>query len=821
MKKIFGRLLILSISAIGLAGCSLFDFSEGDVDSNKKEDKIELRDYTQTVIKDESYTFDGEVYLIYDDETEKEVTKDCTFDYSTLDTSKIGNESYFTVHYEGDQYKFSKKAYLNVDYLKLLSIDAVDYTDTVKAKETYVFDGKVMAKYNAIKEKDVTKDANIGTIDTSKAGSKELIISYSEDNVVKTVKKSIEVTKELVSITISGYTPSFEVGQGEYNFNGTITATYSDDSTENITAKAEKTNNVDLSTIGTYVFSATYEYEGIKLTETVEILVTEHIPVLQSIAASNYSTEVNKGSTYSFDGVVMATFDVGSPVDVTSACSFSTISTNSVGNKTLTISYTDPNKSSNKKTTTITVEVVARVTGISANESYKVGVGKSKSLNASVIPAEAKNKGLTYSSSNNSVVTVNSSGTITGVAVGTASITITSVENSSITKVVPITVETIVQDKWTIMIYICGADLESQGGYATKDIKEILGVSGQPDDVNIVIETGGSNSWSLSSSYIVGANSISSNYLGRWYVRGNKLNFVENIDLASMGLTSTYQSFLSWATETYPADNYGVILWNHGGGLDGVCYDELFSDDSLLNSEMKAAHSSVIGSDKFEFVGYDACLMQNMEIADYNAPYFNYQIASQESEAGNGWYYTGWIDDLYADKSTTTLLEAACDTFITSVGSSSDQTLSFLNLNQLSTFKTAFEAYASALNSKLDSKNVDKDTFATYVRNNVKAYSEPGYGGYGQFDVIDFVSKLQSQTNYKVDTSYATAVTNAVSNLVAHNATGTGAGESNGLSLTYKCSKYSSYNASEIGYSNWKTFNNSYGTSSASGGGWY
>ena len=47
----------------------------------------------------------------------------------------------------------------------------------------------ITASYNNGKTKDVTSEADIGTIDTSKAGTKELTISYTEDNVVKTIKK--------------------------------------------------------------------------------------------------------------------------------------------------------------------------------------------------------------------------------------------------------------------------------------------------------------------------------------------------------------------------------------------------------------------------------------------------------------------------------------------------------------------------------------------------------------------------------------------------------------------------------------------------------
>ena len=35
---------------------------------------------------------------------------------------------------------------------------------------------------------------------------------------------------------------------------------------------------------------------------------------------------------------------------------------------------------------------------------------------------------------------------------------------------------------------------------------------------------------------------------------------------------------LAYAAENYPAREYALIIWNHGGGpLEGVCYDELYN----------------------------------------------------------------------------------------------------------------------------------------------------------------------------------------------------------------------------------------------------
>lgn len=831
MKKVFRRLLILSVSLVGLTGCSLADFFGGEVvEEVKEEDKIELRDYTDTAILNSEYTFDGKVYLLYKDESEKEVTRDCTFDYSTLDLSKEGNDSYFTVKYEGEQYIFSKKTYIKVEPLVLKGIDAVDYTDKVKAKETYTFDGKVIATYNNNSTRDVTSEANIDAVDTSKAGEKDLRIFYTEDNVVKSVTKTINVTKELVSITISGYTPSFEVGSGDYTFNGSVIATYSDDSTENVTAKAQITNNVDLSTIGDYEVSASYEYEGVTKSTSVAIQVCEHTPVLQSIAASDYTAEVDKGNTYTFDGKVMATFDVGSPVDVTSACTFGSISTSSVGNKSLKISYTDPNKSTNTKSTTISIQVISRVTGISAEDSYKVGVGKTKSLNASVLPSDATNKGLTYSSSNPSICSVNSSGVITGNAVGTASITITSEENSSISKVVTVTVDTVVQDEWTVLMYVCGADLESDyassnEGAATDDLYEIAQISGQPDDVNVVVQAGGASKWSSRYSSVINKDKRNRFHLqNKSYVKDSQDNKV------NMGLASSLQDFIEWGLETYPAENVGLILWNHGGAMGGCCYDEQFSNDGLTPSEVKsaikAARSTLGMSEKFEFIGYDCCLMQVQDIAGLNSEYAKYQIASEESEWGDGWEYTAWIDDLFQKKSTTNILKAIVDGFNSSTTSgygsyTNDQTLSYLDLSKWAAYETAWEDMSSTLSTIITSTS-KWSTFESLLNSCQRFGGSDGWGGtIYSFDVFDaghFLTKIKSNSNFngnstlmsKVDTAKA-----AYNNLVTYEWHGSGSPNASGITMFAPVSGYSpqsDYSASSTTLSTYRSICISYGS---------
>lgn len=462
------------------------------------------------------------------------------------------------------------------------------------------------------------------------------------------------------------------------------------------------------------------------------------------------------------------------------------------------------------------------VTGVTlSSTSETLNIGASKQLTATISPSNATNKEVIWTSSNTSVATVKD-GLVSANAVGNTTITVKTVDGNK-TATCYITVESVSKDAWTIMIYMCGADLESESGLASGDIKEILSVKNQPSDVNILIETGGAKSWSLPSTNLSGATSIDSSKLCRWHVENKKLVLDEKLSsYTSMGSSSTLQSFVQWGIEEYPAEKTGVIFWNHGGAMYGCCYDEKKNDDSLTNSEMKTAFSNALkntGSSKLEFVGYDTCLTQVQDIAEFNSNYFNYMIASEEAEAGEGWDYDTWVDDLYAKKSTDVILKAIVDGFITDNGGASstrsDQTLSYLDLSKMSAYKTAFESFASALKTQLTNKNVSKSTFASWMDKNVKAFavdSESSECYYCLFDVKDMVNKILNNSTYNPGSSYTSSLLTAFSNLVKYSVAQKGAGNAYGLGCIYAQSSIDSYyikqayTSSETNFTNWLSF---------------
>lgn len=195
-------------------------------------------------------------------------------------------------------------------------------------------------------------------------------------------------------------------------------------------------------------------------------------------------------------------------------------------------------------------------------------------------------------------------------------------------------------DDWTILVYMCGTDLESDGGNASSDLYEAMQAN-IGDNINFVFQTGGTYSWYY--------DDIDSTKLQRFAVEGNDFTLIDERPLASMGEADTLSDFIEWGVKNYPADNIGLVFWNHGGGsISGVCFDERYDSDSLSLSEIDKALSDTFDcmTEKFEFIGFDACLMSTLETANILVPYANYMYASEETEPGYGWDYTAILSYL-------------------------------------------------------------------------------------------------------------------------------------------------------------------------------
>lgn len=250
------------------------------------------------------------------------------------------------------------------------------------------------------------------------------------------------------------------------------------------------------------------------------------------------------------------------------------------------------------------------------------------------------------------------------------------------------------EGSWSVYWYLCGSDLESGGGFATNDLSELMEVA-LPEDVNIVIETGGASVWQN--------DLMDADKLQRWVYNSEGLNLVDEQPSANMGEAQTLADFLSFAKENYPAEKTAVIFWNHGGGsVSGAAFDELYGCDSLTLDEMYAAFSSVWEpsgeNPPLELVGFDTCLMATVDVAYTFNDLAHYLVASEETEPANGWYYSQWAEALAQDSSMdgAALGKVICDTYYAGceeVGTQDNTTLSLTDLTKTGPLLEAYEVF--------------------------------------------------------------------------------------------------------------------------------
>ena len=250
----------------------------------------------------------------------------------------------------------------------------------------------------------------------------------------------------------------------------------------------------------------------------------------------------------------------------------------------------------------------------------------------------------------------------------------------------------------TVMIYLNGADLESEDGSASRDIAEMLN-AGVGKNVRVVIETLGTRKWQKYG--------ISSRTAQRWLVNGSSLDLVQDrLGKVSVGEASSLSDFISWTKKNYPSDRYMLVMWNHGGGaVYGFGTDEWDedSDDSLTMDELRTA----LGANpdvRFDFIGMDACLMGSLEVCLALAPYCDYSILSEDFESAKGWYYTDWLKALEKDPAldTAELGRKIVDGMIAvNRKSGSDATLAVINESRVQALFGAWTAFAYANESAL------------------------------------------------------------------------------------------------------------------------
>lgn len=284
-------------------------------------------------------------------------------------------------------------------------------------------------------------------------------------------------------------------------------------------------------------------------------------------------------------------------------------------------------------------------------------------------------------------------------------------------------------DRWTLMVYMVGSDLESQSGCATADLQEMLDAT-TGENVDIVVQTGGASVWHN--------DVMSDGAVERWHIKDGEMTQLDTLGTQSMLEPESLADFISYAAQAYPANRQALILWDHGGGsVYGYGSDEMFPDDVLylpdLDEALKAA------GETFDFVGFDACLMATMETAYMLEPHADYLVASEELEPGYGWNYTDWVTALSENPSadTVTVGTYIVDSFINH--NSDSDTLSVTSLREMPYVYEMLGTYMENAKGTLGANTFRQMSAA---RAGTRAFAQ-GQGAFDMVDLSDFVKNTE------------------------------------------------------------------------------
>lgn len=264
---------------------------------------------------------------------------------------------------------------------------------------------------------------------------------------------------------------------------------------------------------------------------------------------------------------------------------------------------------------------------------------------------------------------------------------------------------------WTIMVFLNGDN--NLDYYAFLDFNEMEKV-GSTDWMNIIVqydryEATSDADWSTTRRYYVTKddNPLQMNS-----------EMLEELGETDSGNYTNVINFVDWAVTNYPAENYGLILWDHGSGWQkkrGTSKRNLLkafsSDDtdggviSIANGEYEQILSAAVNKigKKIDFVGFDACLMAMWEVHYVSERYAKYFAGSEETEGADGWVYDAFLTPFVnGERSAENLCKQIPLSSLESVGS----TLSCVNLQMMEPLNIAikkFSDYASR-NTNLDTK---------------------------------------------------------------------------------------------------------------------
>ena len=276
---------------------------------------------------------------------------------------------------------------------------------------------------------------------------------------------------------------------------------------------------------------------------------------------------------------------------------------------------------------------------------------------------------------------------------------------------------------WTFMVYLDGDNNLEQA--AVNDFLEMAMV-GSDDYINIVVQ------FDRRSGYDTTYGNWTSTK--RFYITNGMgplpENALEDLGELNHGDPLTLLDFVNWAKASYPAENYALVLWNHGGGwrdapdakdplearflrkqetdFRAVCWDDTDGEDCLYMDEVQGALTSAGG---VHLIGFDACLMGMLEVAYEIRNNCEIMVGSEETVPWDGCPYHKILRELTVDpfRSPPNLAASIVDRYYESYQGFYNFTYTALDLSNMEDLADTLSSLAQTM---INSWNSDRGAVA-------------------------------------------------------------------------------------------------------------
>ncbi|MDX2076295.1 MAG: clostripain-related cysteine peptidase [bacterium] len=338
--------------------------------------------------------------------------------------------------------------------------------------------------------------------------------------------------------------------------------------------------------------------------------------------------------------------------------------------------------------------------------------------------------------------------------------------------------------KWTFLVYMnVDNDLE---GYGLNDITEMVGI-GSSDSVNIILEIdrieGYADAW--------GDFTDARRFYIDQHASLDELQPVQELGEINMGDPANLVDFVTWGVANYPAEKYSLIIGSHGAGWQGIGPDDsgINEDGGILTlAEINTALTTIreqTGIEKFEFIGFDACLMGQLEVYQALQGHAKYAIAAEEVIPGNGYNYTATLTQLLTtpDMSAEELLTVMVDSYMSFYAEFGQAypayDLHVVNLEALDGVNTALANFTTVANANMG--DIFSPIGAARVGSQFFSYAN----NREYVDLIDIMGLLVQGTESPEIQSAAQAVIDAVIASVFYTRTTASMPGANGISIYF------------------------------------